>query len=71
MPDQKYSSLRVFAGEELIQERFLDIEQQKNFLTYLNRELKNKVGVLENQKEALADVLERGMCKAPAKAPKN
>lgn len=51
----------------MIAERFADLEQQKIFFTYVNKELKNKVNVLENQKEVLSEVLERGVCKAPAK----
>lgn len=48
------------------QERLLDLEQQKRFLTHINYELKNKVGVLENQKEVLVEVLQRGVTSKPS-----
>ncbi len=48
----------------------MDLEQQKRFLTYVNKELKNKVVVLENQKDTLAEVLERGISRKAPKTPK-
>lgn len=48
----------------------MDLEQQKIFLTYVNKELKNKVVVLENQKDTLAEVLERGISRKSPKTPR-
>ncbi len=41
----------------MLVEKPIDLEQQKRFLTYVNKELKSKVVVLENQKDVLVDVL--------------
>ncbi len=53
----------------MLVEKAVDLEQQKKFFTHLNRELKNKVVVLENQKDALAEVLERGVLHKTSKIP--
>lgn len=53
----------------MLVEKTVDLEQQKKFLTHLNRELKNKVGVLENQKDALAEVLQRSALRKTPKTP--
>lgn len=50
------------------QEIFLDLEQQKKFLVGINKELKDRVGVLENQKNVLVEVLEKSAAhKTPSK----
>ncbi|MCI0564253.1 MAG: matrixin family metalloprotease, partial [Nitrososphaera sp.] len=51
------------------QERLFDLEQQKKFLTYLNKNLKDKVGVLETQKDVLSEVLERGVSRKASRTP--
>ena len=53
----------------MLVEKAVDLEQQKKFLIHLNKELKNKVGVLENQKDALVEVLERGVFRKTSKTP--
>lgn len=52
------------------QEKLIDLQQQKIILFGLNKELKNKVGLLENQRDSLVDVLASVSHKPPVKTSK-